>query len=184
MALKPSILNIETLGEAMRPENLRGEAFRLSREERDHVAGHALDSIEGDADKLSLLANGGAIDDPRPSEASTCARKVAALSNLLGDIGWQREDKGEWGGGFLGELFPVAQLRPWLEEWQREDSEALTNAEEALEARQAALSGSGPRCEVEEDGRLRQAIANAQTELGTGAILLARIEKWVASHEN
>lgn len=157
--------------------------LRLSREERDHAAGHALDSIQVEAETLA-----GQVDDsPQgaeifPRACSTTARRIAALSNLLGDIGWEREVAQDGGSGmpvpswFLGELFPVVQLRPWLERWQRQDNEALVNAEEALKARQAALSGGGPRCEVQEDGRLRQRIADAQTKLGTGATLLARIK--------
>src|ERR1700759_3075197 len=92
------IFNIETLGGAMRPENHptsgwptsqhvpQQEAFRLSREERDHIAGHALNSVEREAEDLAnaVTLQGG---DP-----STNARKITALSNLLGDIGWERSE--------------------------------------------------------------------------------------------
>lgn len=172
------IFNIETLGEAMRPENLRGEAFRLSREERDHVAGHALDSIKLQASELVSRIEGDA-----PYACSVAARKIAALSNLLGDIGWEREavqDPDEsmktatpW---VLGELFPVAQLRPWLEEWQRQDNDALRQSEELLELADVDSSMS--------QEAIRERVSDAQTKLGTGAILLARIEKWMACKEN
>lgn len=151
-------LNIKTLGEAMRPENLRGEAFRLSREERDYIAVRALDSISYEG---SALTEATRTDEVQGMAASTAARKIAALSNLLGDIGWERSEARPLGEGYLlGELFPVAQLGPWLEEWRYQDTEALG----------AALS--------DEDAE------NAQTKLGTGAILLARIEKWMACKEN
>lgn len=151
--------------------------LHLSREERDYIAGHALDSVQKQSEELIYFVEPKAKGD-YSSNASDCARKVAALSNLLGDIGWEREAfEGEeiperefarsWS---LGELFPVAQLRPWLEEWQRQDNEALDTAE-------GLFKGRGP-----EDGG--SVIADAQTKLGTGAILLARIEKWMASHGN
>lgn len=147
------------------------EQLRLSRKERDHIAGHALDELT----QLGLDLHHGARNSLGCSDV---ARKIAVLSNLLGDIGWEREAfEGEeiperefarsWS---LGELFPVAQLRPWLEEWQRQDNEALDTAE-------GLFKGRGP-----EDGG--SVIADAQTKLGTGAILLARIEKWMASHGN
>jgi hypothetical protein len=164
-------LSFEEIGEAMRPENLRGEAFRLSREERDHVACHALDSIQRLAQRLDHR-----ISTKIYAECSDAARQVAALSNLLGDIGWEREspEVDAFQGGItswpLGELFPVAQLGPWLEEWQRQDDEALVQAE-------TLFKGRGP----EDGGRV---INDAQIKLGTGAILLARIEKWMASHDN
>lgn len=151
------------------------DQLRLSREERDHIAGHALDSIHDRAGRLRV-----SIPKGLPG-ASDKAREIAALSNLLGDIGWEREQPNcdhLWFTG-LGQLFPVAQLRPWLEEWQRQDDEALAQVERELEAERLSVpNGSGM------EGRLRQRIADAQTELGTGAILLARIEKWMASHGN
>jgi hypothetical protein len=146
----------------------RDERLRLSREERDYVAGRALDSIALLGGELSLLATDREVVAQRASDA---ARKIAALSNLLGDIGWERnhalsrvqttEGKEGWGDRWvLGELFPVFQLRPWLEEWVEADTEALG----------AALSDADAE--------------RAQTKLDTGAILLARIEKWMASHGN
>jgi hypothetical protein len=163
------------------------EAFRLSREERDHIAGHALDSIYNLSAELNIY-----VSKAKDEDASTSARKIAALSNLLGDIGWEREavfpnsedpqldvaeGEASW---ILGELFPIAQLRPWLEEWQRQDNEALTEAEQAFEVCQLEkIADPDPR-----EGAQRQIIANAQTKLGSGAILLARIEKWMASRGN
>jgi hypothetical protein len=176
------IFNIETLGEAMRPESLRGEVFRLSREERDYIAGHALNSVYERAKNLTVCGVTG-WEDPYVGTASSAARQIAALSNLLGDIGWEQEATGpmrpELGQYWpIGELFPVVQLRPWLEEWQHQDDEALVEQETNLEIALAA----------EDDGefevKVRQAITRAQTKLGTGAILLARIEKWMASHGN
>lgn len=181
----PDTFNIRTLGEAVRPESLRGEAFRLSREERDHIAGHALDSMHRLSATLCQFTRKDR-NDSVEADASNQARKIAALSNLLGDIGWERAamplsdlpNEGSW---VLGELFPVAQLRPWLEEWQRQDDEALLHSEQLLEVDQLARPiGWGAKSE----GEIRQAIANAQTKLGTGAILLARIEKWMASRGN
>lgn len=163
----------------------RGGTLRLSRGERDHIAGHALNSI------LELCGDlSGSIDpkDIREGDASSCARKIAALSNLLGDIGWERggavtayEYSEVSGAGvpvwFLGELFPVAQLRPWLEEWQHQDDEALVEAEQALET-------SLLETDVHAESHNRVVVASAQTKLGTGAILLARLEKWMASRGN
>ncbi len=170
-------LDIRTLGEAMRPQILRGEAFRLSRDERDHIAGHALDSIKLNAANLSRIE----ISAPLAS-GSDYARNIAALSNLLGDIGWERDGVGLRASGIgrypfwlLGELFPPTQLRPWLEEWQRQDDEALTKAEQSVEI--IALEGNRPKNE----GLARKRVAGAQTKLGTGAILLARLEKRMAS---
>lgn len=148
-------------------------SFRLSREERNYVAGHALDSISREAHDLwscttPTVRAGGQI-------ASDRARRIAALSNLLGDIGWEREARSlgdiEGRRGFaesflgdrawtLGELFPTAQLRPWLEQWVGGDTEVLG----------ASMSDSDAQ--------------SAQTKLGTGALLLTRLEKWMASHEN
>lgn len=156
--------------------------LRLSRGERDHIAGHALDSVHLLATSLASLT---ALPSGRGSGGGSHeARKIAALSNLLGDIGWERElpdvsFEGVRQGFVLGELFPVAQLKPWLEEWQRRDDKALRNTEEALEA---AKFGDHPKHDNEAE--FRQAIADAQTKLGTGALLLARIEKWMASHGN
>ncbi len=183
------IFNIETLGEAMRPDPVkamhetfrREEQLRLSRKERDYIAGHALDSMSN----MALTLHECVRVDSQPGDtslrtASDQARKIAALSNLLGDIGWEREATiGEpsipeqtttWK---LGELFPVAQLRPWLEEWQRQDDEALVEAEREVKERRGAAKPFWERL-----------VSEAQTKLGTGAILLARIEKWMASHEN
>jgi hypothetical protein len=167
----------------------RGRAaqkLRLSREERDHIAGHALDSIRQNAATIGICLG----DHAPPSNvgaASTCARRIAALSNLLGDIGWERHaplgEGGKLRDFLLGELFPVAQLRPWLEEWQRQDDEALGEAEEALEVGEAESVEHGVYRYGHVD-LLCRAIPAAQTKLGTGAILLARIEKWMASHEN
>jgi hypothetical protein len=66
------IFDIKMLGEAMRPEGeLTGhwagntidagpqEAFRLSREERDYIAGHALDSIYERAKNLTAFGDCG-----------------------------------------------------------------------------------------------------------------------------
>lgn len=156
-------------------------SFRLSREERDYIAGHALDSVAGLANNLGVFV--APPDRGLAEDASACARKIAALSNLLGDIGWERRAPEDGGTGmpvpswFLGELFPVAQLRPWLEEWQRQDNEALINAEQALEVAKLAYDPS-------KEPRMRQLIADAQTKLGTGAILLARLEKWMACRGN
>lgn len=174
--------------------------FRLSREERDYIAGHALDSIHGLAKELGYATQGIAADVAQNHSAgSDCCRKIAALSNLLSDIGWQRdggenlaashgdgtEHKRFW---VLGELFPVAQLRPWLEEWQRRDEKALVEVEGALEAGKLETPPDGigrtVLGEMERLGGLRKAVADAQTKLGIGAILLARIEKWTASHGN
>lgn len=163
------------------------DKLRLSREERDHIAGHALDSIHGLAERLAqyTYSPGLAREEDKVAEASNAARKIAALSNLLGDIGWDREtpysDDLALGTQVvsLGELFPVAQLRPWLEEWQRQDNEALRTAEEGLGVAQAE-HGTGS----DEAGRCVKSQMGAQTKLGTGAILLARIEKWMASHGN
>lgn len=143
--------------------------LRLSREERDHIAGHALDSIHREADNLSAFTVTGP-GDVFDQACSNAARKIAALSNLLGDIGWEREAKPGVVAWLLGELFPVAQLRPWLGEWQRQDDDALVQAE-------ALFKGRGP----EDGGRV---IDDAQIKLGTGAILLARIEKWMTCKEN
>jgi hypothetical protein len=180
----PGMFDIKALGEAMRPESLRKEAFHLSREERDYIAGHALDSTKALAEELAWSIGN---DGVAQGVGSDCARKIAALSNLLGDIGWERKYDAPgtrlavrvnaWS---LGELFPVAQLRPWLEEWQRQDNEALINAERALETWELDRRGTTLAYEA----GLRQAIAAAQTKLGTGAILLARIEKWMACKEN
>lgn len=159
--------------------------LRLSREERDYIAGHALDSMKALAIKLGQMdceAYGW-----EGEGSSDRARKIAALSNLLGDIGWARPGQPEhlsargvnkW---VFGELFPVAQLRPWLEGWQRQNNEALVKAEQALE-----ILGLGEPDGIEPnaEGHARRLIAAAQTKLGTGAILLARIEKWMASHGN
>lgn len=179
-------LDFKTLGEAMRPENLRGEAFRLSREERDHIAGHALDSIQ---DLALALANtlGEPID--QGGACSGYARKVAVLSNLLDDIGWEREGEdyriesgipAQYRLGGLSQL-PVAQLGPWLEEWQRQDDEALVEVEGTLKAWEAmsGIERSPAQGQAAEDR-----VVVAQTKLGTGAILLARLEKWMASHGN
>jgi len=160
------------------PRGRPRETFRLSREERDHIAGHALDSLYDLSAELNIY-----VSKTKNEDASTSARKIAALSNLLGDIGWHREtaktvEAHPWA---LGELFPVAQLRPWLEEWQRQDNEALAHSEQLLEVDQLSRPiGWGAKSE----GEIRQAIAAAQTKLGTGAILLARIEKWMASNDN
>jgi hypothetical protein len=163
------------------------ESFRLSREERDHIAGHALDSINDLSRKLTAASEPCERETARIQAGSGVARKIAALSNLLGDIGWEREGTGPREGSvagmhppawILGELFPVAQLRPWLEEWQRQDDEALKLAEGVLEVAKVAVNS----CEAEPTARI--AVSDAQTRLGTGAILLARIEKWMASHEN
>ena len=164
--------------------------FRLSREERDYIAGHALDSIYDLSAELNIY-----VSKAKDEDASTSARKIAALSNLLGDIGWEREaartsreelSAGECKRWFLGELFPIAQLRPWLEEWQRQDDEALVEAERRLEACQLERNEGGSVFlrPDEKEAEMRSAIADAQTKLGTGAILLARVEKWMASHEN
>jgi len=117
--------------------------------------------------------------------ASTCARKIAALSNLLGDIGWERCGDDQDGvpnegaqGWLLGELFPVAQLRPWLEEWQRQDNDALAEAARLLEV--AALDRS---LFGEKERALRAEVSDKQLVLGTGALLFARIERWMASRE-
>jgi len=163
----------------------RGE-IRLSREERDYVAGHALDSLHREADNLSAFTVQGP-GDVLDEACSNAARKIAALSNLLSDIGWERvigtldpedEEVAAW---TLGELFPVAQLRPWLEEWQCQDNEALVEAERALEATELEKGRleTGPMISIRrrEEGDHRQAIADAQTKLGTGAILLARGSK-------
>lgn len=168
-------IDLKEIGEAMRPESLRGEAFRLSREERDHIAGHALDSIGELARWLAIYADPTTVED---EAASSCARKIAALSNLLDNIGWEREAPPSVLAWDLGELFPAAQLRPWLEEWQRQDDEALRNAEEVLEVAKVAVN----RCEAEPTAHM--AVSDAQTKLGIGAILLARLEKWRASHGN
>lgn len=162
--------------------------LRLSRQERDHIAGHALDSIGQRAREVTDFSNEKSILGP-PNRgdlrrASDAARQVAALSNLLGDIGWGCKAAQDGGTGmpvpswFLGELFPVAQLRPWLEEWQRQDNEALHTAVSILEVAKLAVNS----CEAEPEAAM--AVSDAQTKLGTGAILLARIEKWMASHEN
>lgn len=151
----------------------RQDMLRLGREERDHIAGHALDSIQALCEELS-----GCIACEKTNYASNKARRIAALSNLLGDIGWEREASTsvthEGVDYFLGELFPVAQLRPWLEEWQRQDDEAARNCEEAVEANHP----------VGADLALREAMTKSRQKLGTGAILLARLEKWMASHGN
>lgn len=178
MALaKERFPSFEEIGEALRPKGLRGEVFRFSREERDYIAGHALNSLALHAETLSgIVRKGSNVDLPK---GSPYARKIAALSNLLDDIGWEREGKTtELTPWTLGELFPVAQLWPWLEEWQRQDGETLARIESNLEVALVA----------EDEGELevgvRQGIAAAQTKLGAGAILLARIEKWMASHGN
>jgi hypothetical protein len=199
------ILNFKTLGEAMRPEkSIRKEEedqlthrmalaearnFRLSREERDHIAGHALDSVCTEAQELARLTHPNIEGDYKHLEARKCsgvARKITALSNLLGDIGWERDGQDPPNYDdlfFLGELFPVAQLRPWLEEWLRQDNEALEEGERALKIAGRGTD-EGRKISGQDDARARKAIAEAQTKLGTGAILLARIEKWMASHEN
>lgn len=148
-----------------KPTDLRNEAFRLSREERDYIAGHALDAIGRYAKELAETV------DPTREEwigildynesTSDLSRSIVVLSNLLGDIGWEREATGAeylpsvqtvW---VLGELFPVAQLRPWLEGWVDVDNAGSTD---------------------ETPEKLKK--------LGTGAILLARLEKWMASRGN
>lgn len=166
-------------------ERIRGkEVLRLSREERDHIAGHALGSIHGLSKDLGYATQGIAADVPQNrSTASNSVRKIAALSNLLGDIGWERETISSEGpervddGWFLGELFPVAQLRPWLEEWQRQDDEACKLAEETQVLARTALDEKAQERHV-------ALVAGAQAKLGTGAILLARLEKWMASRGN
>lgn len=178
------IFNIETLGEAMRPIGPSLNSFCLSREERDHIAGHALDSMNDLALSLAEETDRECLI-PEVEKASACARKIAALSNLLGDIGWEGEATRNpdesmktatpW---VLGQLFPVAQLRPWLERWQKEDDEALVDAQQVLEIANLGDHGN------DNEGEYRLAIADAQTKLGTGAIFLARIEKWMASHGN
>lgn len=161
-------------------ENAEERNLRFSREERDHIADHALDSIYGLAGLLRETIDNARVDP------SSHARKIAALSNLLSDIGWEREVQGEhpipncW---FLGELFPAAQLRPWLEEWQRQDNEVLANAERAVEVAELQKATKGTDFPYNE-GVARKRVADAQTKLGTGAIFLARIEKWMASHGN
>lgn len=161
-----------------------GEAFRLSREERDHVAGHALDSVVSEAADMAYRIE-------RGESGSTQARKIAALSNLLGDIGWEREAEKpsthfSEPKHLLGELFPVAQLRPWLEGWQRQDNEALAKADGALETltHEKDEGPWNPAEAMEGIAETREAIVEGTGKLGTGAILLARIEKWMASHEN
>jgi hypothetical protein len=176
---RPSTLTIETLGEAMRPESLRGEAFRLSREERDHIAGHALDSMRDCASDLAKCIGNGDVLQP---EASKNALRITALSSLLDEIGWEREYDAlgtrlavrvnSW------HLSPVAEVGRWLEEWQRQDNEALIDIEETLDIAET----HDP--ENDNDADYRQGIVDAQTKLGTGAILLARIEKWMASRGN
>lgn len=155
--------------------------LRLSREERDYIAGHALDSIKETASVLAVSAEPGL--EPAHN-ASANARKITALSNLLGDVGWERPGQPEhlsargvnrW---ILGELFPVAQLRPWLEEWQLQDNNVLVLVEQSLEI--AELAEERDEAEV----LAQRLIASAQTKLGIGAILLARIEKWMASDGN
>lgn len=165
-------------------EGWRESAFRLSREERDYVAGHALDSINDLSRKLTAASEPCEREAARIRAGSGVARKIAALSNLLSDIGWEREGLNDplCTGWILGELFPVAQLRPWLEEWQRQDHEALIEAERALEVYQ--LERRPHQRTAGGDAGRRNAIADAQTKLGTGAILLARIEKWMASRGN
>lgn len=171
------IFNVETLGEAMRPMKLKktfvhGDAFRLSREERDHIAGHALDSIDTCAEALVDCIQEG---EGFAQEASSEARQIAALSNLLGDIGWERSEARPLGEGYLlGELFPVAQLRPWLEKWQRRDSMVELRANRRVEMNHPPSA----------DRELRDQLAEVRIKLGTGAILLTRIEKWMASREN
>lgn len=144
------------------------EVFRLSREERNYVAGHALDSINELSGELMEATNPHSMGAACGVQVgSAAARKIAALSNLLGDIDWEREGAGPPEGTvagmhpptwFLGELFPVAQLRPWLEEWVGDDTEALG----------AVVSD--------------QDVESAQVKLGTGILLLARLEKWMAPH--
>lgn len=177
-ALKARFPDSEILG-------TRGK-LHLSREERDYIAGHALDSVYERAKNLTAFGDSD-WEDPYVGTASNAARQIAALSNLLGDIGWEREaPTGEWGTDpghsedriwILGELFPAAQLRPWLEEWQRQDDEALVESE--------ALSAVADRAvDPGVAERQRTITNNAQIKLGTGAILLARIEKWMACKEN
>lgn len=149
-------------------------SLRLSREERDYIAGHALDLIRKQSEELIYFIEPEAKGD-YSDNASACARDLAALSNLLGDIGWEREARPSVLAWDLGELFPVAQPRPWLKEWQRQDNEALV--ERVLETFQQ--EGQEIRATLRKDE-----IAAAQTKLGTGAILLARTEKWMASHAN
>lgn len=167
------------------------KTLRLSREERDYIADHALDSVCGEAQELARLTYlnlEGNYKDDEAHKCSSVTRKIAALSNLLGDIGWQRETP--YGDDLapgtqvvsLGELFPVAQLRPWLEEWQRQDDEALAETERTLEVFE--LEAEASKRDSHFENGLRQRIADAQTKLGAGAILLARIEKWMASHGN
>lgn len=162
--MSKSIFDIEILGGAMRPMKLEktfvhGETFRLSRGERDYVAGHALASVGDEARELGRLARY-EVDDLKG--ASSVARRITALSNLLGDIGWEREAAQDGGTGmpvpswFLGELFPIAQLRPWLGQWTEEDLSISHNT----------------------------AADGAFATLGTGWLLLARLEKWMASHGN
>lgn len=93
-----------------------GRPFHLSRDERDHIAGHALDSMNALAFVLHAETDSAIKPEPASGVSST-ARKIAALSNLLGNIG--RERKAPTSGGWevrdqwhLGELFPVVQLRP------------------------------------------------------------------------
>jgi hypothetical protein len=178
----------EAIEAQMGHRKARGEAFRLSREERNYVAGHALDSVAQLAEFLQHAIKPDVVPE-NPEGGSDAARKITALSNLLGDIGWERravfpnsedpqldvaEGEASW---ILGELFPVAQLRPWLEEWQRQDDKALADHEANLEVAKLAVD---PTIEPV----VRANIAKAQTKLGTGAILLARIEKWMTSHDN
>jgi hypothetical protein len=153
-------------------DRLLQNQLRLSREERDYIAGHALDSIGKSAKTLVEVSKPGNEAYAGRAGGSDNARKIAALSKLLGDIGWERSEDPpirEWTG--LGGLFPVAQLRPWLEEWLRQDKEALELAEEVLEVAKVAANG----CEAEPTAHI--AVSDAQTKLGTGAILLARIGK-------
>lgn len=195
-------IGFEDLGEAMRPtspeairlaeerENVQildERTFRLSREERDYVAAHALDSIGHHATILAKIAIPGNESYAGAHGGSTNARKVAVLSNLLGDIGWEREalplsdlpTEGSW---FLGELFSVAHLRPWLEGWVKEDTEALCEAERILEATRAREAETGGR--EHRKGAQETAAEKAEDKLGTGGFLLARLKKWMASHGN
>lgn len=162
------------------------EKLRLSREERDHIAGHALDSIRALAQALAWSIGDHGIAQ---GVGSNCSRKIAALSNLLGDIGLCRAS-GHFTDGrhkqlekwYVGQLFPAAQLRPWLEEWQHQDAQALLEVERARSALHREGYGDGGGGLIEAD--ILRDIEATQTKLGTGAILLARIEKWMASHGN
>lgn len=164
---RKSWLSAETLGEAMRPEMLRNEEFALSNEERDYVTEGALRLLQDQALELAQAI--------AKEEQPKCSQ-IRPLLDLFLEVGWHRHsdqsglgDSREWP---IGRYLEPWRLEPWLERWIGEDTELLAAIENA-----ATAAGA-------DDTARRDIVEGYQAKLGTGALLLARLEKWTASRGN